>query len=47
LMPSGASGLAAVLALTLSEAVGPAGDAETSGWHTAATSEGVRIFVLE
>jgi hypothetical protein len=26
---------------------GPLGEAETSGWHTAATTEGVRLFVLE
>jgi hypothetical protein len=46
-MPAGVPGPAAVLALTTAEVDGPLGDAETSGWHTAATSEGVRLFVLE
>ena len=46
-IPAGAPGPAAVLALTRAEPDGPLGDAETSGWHTAATNEGVRIFVLE
>jgi len=46
-MPAGAPGPAAVLALTTAEVDGPLGDAETSGWHTAATTEGVRLFVLE
>jgi len=46
-MPSGSPGPAAVLALTMPEVDGPLGEAETSGWHTAATSGGVRLFVLE
>jgi hypothetical protein len=46
-IPAGAPGPSAVLALTRAESDGPVGDAETSGWHTAATNEGVRIFVLE
>ena len=46
-IPAGAPGPGAVLALTMSEVDGPLGDAETSGWHTAATTEGVRLFVLE
>jgi len=46
-MPPGAPGPAAVLALTSAEADGALGEAETSGWHTAATTEGVRLFVLE
>ena len=46
-IPAGAPGPAAVLALTTAEMDGPLGEAETSGWHTAATSGGVRLFVLE
>jgi len=46
-MPEGEPGPAAVLALTMDEVEGPLGDAETAGWHTAATSGGVRLFVLE
>ncbi|MGZ3479407.1 MAG: hypothetical protein ACXU81_03595 [Myxococcaceae bacterium] len=46
-MPPGAPGPAAVLALTSAEVDGPLGEAETSGWHTASTTEGVRLFVLE
>jgi len=46
-IPAGAPGPGAVLALTTSEIDGPLGEAETSGWHTAATTEGVRLFVLE
>ncbi len=46
-IPAGAPGPAAVLALTMAEVDGPLGEAETSGWHTAATSGGVRLFVLE
>jgi hypothetical protein len=46
-IPAGEPGPAAVLALTTAEVGGPLGEAETSGWHTAATSEGVRLFVLE
>jgi hypothetical protein len=46
-IPAGGPGPGAVLALTMSEVDGPLGEAETSGWHTAATTEGVRMFVLE
>jgi hypothetical protein len=46
-IPAGEPGPAAVLALTTAEVGGPLGEAETSGWHTAATSEGIRLFVLE
>jgi len=46
-IPPGAPGPAAVLALTTAEVDGPLGEAETSGWHTAATSAGIRLFVLE
>ena len=46
-IPAGAPGPGAVLALTMSEVDGPLGEAETSGWRTAATTEGVRMFVLE
>jgi hypothetical protein len=45
-IPAGAPGPGAVLALTMSE-MDALGEAETSGWHTAATTEGVRLFVLE
>ena len=46
-MPPGAPGPAAVLALMTADAEGPLKEAETSGWHTAATTDGVRLFVLE
>jgi hypothetical protein len=46
-LPAGGPGPAAVLALTMAEVDGPLGEAETFGWHTAATTEGVRLFVLE
>jgi hypothetical protein len=46
-IPAGAPGPGAVLALTMAEVDGPLGEAETSGWHTAATTEGVRLFVLD
>jgi hypothetical protein len=46
-IPAGAPGPGAVLALTMAEVDGPLGEAETSGWHTAATTEGVRLFVLK
>ena len=46
-IPAGAPGPGAVLGLTMSEVDGPLGEAETAGWHAAATTEGVRLFVLE
>ena len=46
-LPAGTPGPAAVLALTMSEMQGPLGEAELSGWHTAATAAGVRLFVLD
>jgi hypothetical protein len=46
-IPAGTPGPAAVLALTMTEMDGPLGEAETSGWHTASTSGGLRLFVLD
>ncbi len=46
-IPAGTPGPAAVLALTMAEVDGPLGEAETSGWHTATTSGGLRLFVLD
>jgi hypothetical protein len=46
-IPAGTPGPAAVLAVTMSEMDGPLGEAETSGWHTASTTGGLRLFVLD
>jgi hypothetical protein len=46
-IPAGTPGPAAVLALTMGEMDGPLGEAETSGWHTASTTGGLRLFVLD